>query len=90
MTQLSTLRTHYNAIGVRLTAYQATINFGICRLAERIRELEAEGYQFDHQMVRVASRHGSARVADYVLTALPAGAPPPMKQEQASIFAEAP
>jgi hypothetical protein len=88
MTQLSTLRTHYNAIGVRLTAYQATINLGICRLAQRIIELEAEGYQFDHQMVKVASRHGSARVADYVLTALPVGAP--MKQEQASMFAEAP
>lgn len=88
MTQLAALREHYDAIGVRLTQREASINLGIGRLAPRIAELESEGYQFDHRMVKVASRHGSARVADYVLTALPACAPAPMKQEQASIFAE--
>jgi hypothetical protein len=75
MTQLSTLREHYKAPGIGLTAYQATINLGISRLAERIRELEAEGYKFDHNTIKVASRHGGARVADYVLIALPGVSP---------------
>ena len=75
MTQLTTLREHYDAPGAKLTQREALINHGIGRLAQRIAELETEGYKFDHQMVKVASRHGSARVADYVLISKPAEAP---------------
>ncbi len=75
MTQLSTLREHYAAPGVGLTQRDAMINLGIGRLAQRIADLEVEGYKFDHRMIKVASRHGGARVADYVLTALPVEAP---------------
>lgn len=71
MTQLTTLRDHYASIGTGLTQREALINLGIGRLAQRIAELESEGYQFDHRMIKVVSRHGSARVADYVLMALP-------------------
>lgn len=75
MTQLATLREHYAGTGTGLTQREALINLGIGRLAQRIAELESEGYQFDHRMIKVESRHGSARVADYVLTALPVREP---------------
>lgn len=75
MTQLSTLREQYKSPGIGLTQRDAMINLGIGRLAQRIAELEIEGYRFDHRSIKVASRHGAARVADYVLTALPAEAP---------------
>lgn len=71
MTHLATLREHFSRVGVGLTQREALISLGIGRLAQRIAELENEGYQFDHRMIKVESRHGSARVADYVLMALP-------------------
>lgn len=71
MTQLATLREHYDAPGVGLTQREAMINLGIGRLAQRIAEMEQVGYQFDHRTVKVESRHGTARVTDYVLMALP-------------------
>lgn len=74
MTQLDTLRAHYDTPGIGLTQREALINLGVGRLAQRIAEMELDGYQFDHRMVKVKSRHGTARVADYVLMAKPRGA----------------
>lgn len=73
MTQLATLRAHYDAPGIGLTQREALINLGIGRLAQRIAEMERDGYQFDHRTVKVESRHGIAHVTDYVLIARAGG-----------------
>lgn len=38
--------------GERITTLEAVVRFGICRLSERIRELEREGWVIDHEPVR--------------------------------------
>lgn len=71
MTQLARLRHHYDTPGIGLTQRDAMTIHGIGRLAQRIAELEREGFQFDHRTIKVESRHGTARVTDYVLMSLP-------------------
>jgi hypothetical protein len=75
MTQLADLREHFATPGAKLTAYAAANDLGIARLSPRIGEMELEGYQFLHRMIPAPSRRGKARVAEYVLTALPGGTP---------------
>lgn len=48
----------------QLDAFNA---LGICRLSERIRELERLGYIIEHRMIEVPSRNGSAHVMQYRL-----------------------
>lgn len=55
----------------RLTQHQATLELGIMRLSERIRELEAQGWVFLHQMIEVPTRYTKARVCQYVLLQRP-------------------
>jgi hypothetical protein len=38
--------------GERITTLEATLRFGICRLSERIRELERNGWDIDHEPVK--------------------------------------
>ena len=35
----------------RITTWTATVHLGVCRLSERIRELEAMGYLFSHTRI---------------------------------------
>lgn len=51
MTQAETLLAALKR-GERITTLEATLRFGICRLSERIRELEAAGWAIDHEPVK--------------------------------------
>ena len=53
----------------QLTAFNA---LGVCRLSERIRELEQLGYTIEHTLVEAPSRDGTAHVMQYRLISLPA------------------
>lgn len=50
-----------------LTQLEAFNRLGCCRLSERIRELEADGYLIEHLSVKVPTREGMARVTRYRL-----------------------
>lgn len=52
-TQLAILF-RYLATGGSVTTYEATVKFGICRLSERVRELEVRGWKI--KKVREESR----------------------------------
>jgi hypothetical protein len=70
MTQLEALKDYFKS-RTSITQKYAMDNLGLMRLSERVRELEQQGYQFSHNMIKVDSRYGSARVAEYVLLEAP-------------------
>ena len=57
MSQKDDLLEHLKA-GNPVTTLIAMKKYGICRLSERIRELEAEGYNILHTRIEVMNRHG--------------------------------
>jgi hypothetical protein len=71
MSQNATLRSHfirYKAI----TQLEATIDYGILRLSERVRELEQQGYVFAHVMKSTPQSRGAVgRYCQYVLVRSP-------------------
>lgn len=69
-TQLAELEKYFRR-NSRLTQHQATIELGIMRLSERIRELEAKGWVFHHNRIEVPTRYTKARVCQYVLLQRP-------------------
>ena len=69
-TQLAELEKYFRR-NSRLTQHQATIELGIMRLSERIRELEAQGWVFLHNRIEVPTRYTNARVCQYVLLQRP-------------------
>lgn len=50
-----------------ITQLDAFNALGVCRLSERVREIEKLGYVIEHQRVEVPSREGKARVMQYRL-----------------------
>jgi hypothetical protein len=70
MTQLEELKKYFRR-NSRLTQHQATMQLGIMRLSERIRELESQGWVFLHNRIEVPTRYTSARVCQYVLAQRP-------------------
>lgn len=66
MSQLDALK-KYLKHRKTITQLEAFNALGICRLSERVRELEASGLKFLRNRVAVASRYGSARVTEYKL-----------------------
>ena len=54
--QLEVLFRHF-ALGRSITTYEATVQFGICRLSERIRELERRGWIVDRVKEESAGKH---------------------------------
>ena len=69
-TQLAELEKYFRR-NSRLTQHQATIELGIMRLSERIRELESQGWGFLHKMIDAPTRYTKARVCQYVLLQRP-------------------
>lgn len=55
-----------------ITQLEAFNGLGICRLSERIREIERLGYVIQHESVRVPTRDKEATVTRYTLIAEPA------------------
>jgi len=51
-----------------ITTFEATLQLGICRLSERVREIEALGYVLAHDAERTPS---GARVIRYRLISVP-------------------
>lgn len=45
------------AKGKSITTYEATVKYGICRLSERIREMERKGWIIDRQRVECDGKH---------------------------------
>ena len=66
MNQLARLLNHLEQRGpiTQLDAFNA---LGICRLSERVRELEARGYVIEHTMIAAPTRNGTAHVMQYHL-----------------------
>lgn len=54
--QLDVLFSHF-AAGRSITTYEATVQFGICRLSERIRELEAKGWPIHREREDSNGKH---------------------------------
>ena len=50
-----------------VTQLEAFNALGICRLSERCRELEANGFQIDHEWITVPTRDKPAHVVRYTL-----------------------
>jgi Helix-turn-helix domain len=69
-TQLEALDKYFRRHS-RLTQHQATIELGIMRLSERIRELEAKGWVFLHNRIEVPTRYTKAFVTQYVFLQRP-------------------
>lgn len=69
-TQLAELEKYFRR-NSRLTQHQATLELGIMRLSERIRELEFKGWVFNHNMIDAPTRYTKARVCQYVLLQRP-------------------
>lgn len=70
MKQLEELRKYFKRES-RLTQHQATIQLGIARLSERIRELEAQGWEFEHKRIDAPTRYTHAKVCQYILLKRP-------------------
>ena len=71
MTQNAKLLCHLRA-GYSITQMQAFIDFGICRLSQRIIELERLGWTIKHESVSVPTRDGkTAKVTRYSLLSEP-------------------
>jgi hypothetical protein len=47
-----------------ITTFEATLNLGVCRISERIREIERLGFLIEHEPERTAN---GARVVRYKL-----------------------
>ena len=56
MTQCAKLL-HYLETHNGITTFEATLNLGICRLSERVREMERLGYDIDHDPETTPSGH---------------------------------
>lgn len=69
-TQLEELEKYFKR-NSRLTQHQATLELGIMRLSERIRDLEFKGWVFNHKMIDAPTRYTKARVCQYVLLQRP-------------------
>ena len=54
--------------GHSLTPRKAQVEFGVMRLAARIKDLRDDGHAVQSEMVRVPTRNGTARVASYSLS----------------------
>ena len=54
-----------------VTQLVAFVELGICRLSERVRELERLGYVIQHEWVTVPTRTAHARVVRYSLISEP-------------------
>ena len=61
MTQLAKLLNYLETHPAGISQLEAFNTLGICRLSERIRELEKRGYRID----RIFETHGKARVIRY-------------------------
>ena len=71
MSQNATLRHHFFQYKT-ITQLEATIDYGILRLSERVRELESEGYVFAHVMKSTKQSRGAVgRYCQYVLVKTP-------------------
>ena len=68
MTQLEALKKHLKRRRT-ITQLEAFTELGICRLSERVRELESSGYKFLRNRIEAKSRYGSASVVRYQLVA---------------------
>lgn len=60
---------HFKQPGATLTALEALSLYGTARLASRVLELRQTGLNICSRMVKVSTRSGSARVAEYYLEA---------------------
>jgi hypothetical protein len=54
--QLDVLFRHF-AAGRSITTYEATVQFGICRLSERVRELERKGWEIHRAREESNGKH---------------------------------
>lgn len=54
--QLDVLFLHF-AAGHSITTYEATVQFGICRLSERCRELERKGWKIHREQESSNGKH---------------------------------
>lgn len=54
--QLDVLFRHF-AAGNSITTYEATVQFGICRLSERCRELERRGWEIQRDREESNGKH---------------------------------
>lgn len=71
MSQLDVLRAFFLRHNT-LTQMEAFTGLGICRLSQRVIELEAQGWSFLHKSISVPTRYGrSAKVCQYVLLSKP-------------------
>ena len=71
MSQNATLREHFKQTKA-ITQFEATIDYGILRLSERIREMEEQGYQFKHVMKSTPNSRGAVgRYCQYILVRSP-------------------
>jgi hypothetical protein len=59
----------YLSNGHSLTPRKAQVEFGVMRLAARIKDLRDDGHAVRSEMVEVPTRNGTARVARYSLSA---------------------
>lgn len=69
MTHCALIAEHFKQPGATLTALEALALYGTARLASRILELRQAGMNISSRMVKVSTRSGSARVAEYYLEA---------------------
>lgn len=60
---------NYLESGKPITPFEALSKFGCFRLGARIYELKEAGHVIDKRMVKVNTRDGTARVAEYRLEA---------------------
>ena len=68
MTQCQAILEYLQAHHEGITQLESFNALGVCRLSERIRELERQGYVFEHVPVMVSARGGrTARVVCYVI-----------------------
>ena len=66
MTQCQAILEYLQAHPEGITQLESFNALGVCRLSERIRELERQGYVFEHMPVAVPARDGrTARVVRY-------------------------
>lgn len=66
MTQLAELKKHLRRNRKGITQLEAFNTLGVCRLSERIRELEGMGWQIDRKPEMTTNRYGNTtRVVRY-------------------------
>ena len=57
MSQNDDLLAHLKS-GQKITTLTAMSKYGICRLSESCRELEAHGHRIDRDTIKITNRHG--------------------------------